>query len=184
MEPDWPVDAVEVGRVLGAWGVRGELKVRALSSQPEALFSSKRWYVDAPEAPIARPGAAAGQRLLRVVSAREHGDVVIARIQDLDDRDAAQALAGWRIHVGRASFPTPSADEYYWIDLIGCRVLNREGQDLGLVAGLVETGPHCVLRLESPDAEGGERMIPFVSAYVDTVDTAARRIVVDWGADY
>ena len=60
MEPDWPVDAVEVGRVLGAWGVRGELKVRALSSQPEALFSSKRWYVDAPETPIARPGAAIG----------------------------------------------------------------------------------------------------------------------------
>ena len=184
MEPDWPHDAIEVGRVLGAWGVRGELKVRALSSQPEALFSSKRWYADAPEAPAARPGATAGRRLLRVVSAREHGDVVIARIQDLDDRDAAQALAGWRIHVARASFPTPSEDEYYWIDLIGCRVVNREGQDLGQVAGLVETGPHCVLRLESPDAEGGERMISFVFAYVDTVDTAARRIVVDWGVDY
>lgn len=182
MEPAWPSDAVEVGRILGAWGVRGELKVKALSARPEALFSTKRWFVAAPEGRA--PAATPDRRLLRVVQAREHGDVVIARVQDVDDRDVAQSLAGWQVHVPRSSFPTPEADEFYWIDLIGCSVVNRAGVELGRVTGLVETGPHCVLRLEAPDAEGDERMIPFVSAYVDSVDTAARRIVVDWGADY
>jgi len=201
-EPAFPDDAVEVARIVGAWGVKGGIKVKPLSADPQALFSTKRWYLRAPlplasavpRAP-ARPAAAPGKlsswpRLLRVVQAREQGAHVVATAQDMPDRDAAEALAGARVFVSRASFPTPGTDEFYWVDLIGLAVRNREAVELGTVTGLVETGPTCVLRVQPPASVAGtaepapERLIPFVSAYVDRVDTAGRCVHVDWQADY
>jgi len=179
-EPAKPEDAVEVGRILGAWGVKGGIKVKPFSSDPQALFSSKRWFVEPSEA---KPGQAV-PRLLRVLQAREQGETVVATAQEVPDRDAAEKLAGARIFVARSSFPTPDADEFYWVDLIGLAVVNREAAALGSVVGLLETGPHCVLRVQPADADAGEVLIPFVNAYVDRVDLAGRTIQVDWDSDY
>jgi len=231
-DPAFPDDAVEVGRVVGAWGVKGGIRIKPFSADPQALFSTKRWFLLAPDTPTApaaaRPGpvpkasaAAAARakaatatppprwpRLVRVAQAREQGDHIVATLHDLDDRDAAQALAGARVFISRASFPTPAADEFYWVDLIGLAVQNREGLELGTIAGLIETGPTCVLRVQPPptaaatatssdegpaddrdagDGEAGaprERLIPFVSAYVDRVDLAGRCVHVDWQPDF
>ena len=183
-----PEDAVEVGRVVGAWGIKGGIKVKPFAADPQALFSSKRWFVQPPESPVARPGRPpALPTLLRVVGAKEHGDGVVATLQEIDDRSAAEALKGARIFVPRSSFPTPDDDEFYWIDLIGLDVVDRQDTMLGRVVGLIETGPHCVLRVQPEASEGspaGEVLIPFVAAYVDKVDLPAHRIVVDWAADY
>lgn len=179
--PALPGDAVEVGRVIGAWGVKGGFKVKPFAADPQALFSTKRWYLAPPELPGPRPAAAADwPNPLRIVTAREHGDAVLATAQDIEDRNAAEALKGARVFVSRASFPTPEADEFYWVDLIGCEVVNREGVALGPVVGLVETGPHCVLRIQPPHPKAPELLIPFVEAYVGQVDIAARRIEADW----
>ena len=186
-EPAWPDDAVEVGRIGGAWGVKGWFKVQPFATDPQALFSSKRWFLRAAdEARPARPGAAALPALLKIVEAKEHGDGVVARAQEVADRDAAEALRGARIFVGRSSFPTAGADEYYWVDLIGLAVLNREEQLLGSVVGLLDTGAHSVLRVlpEGGKGEADERLIPFVARYIDEVDMPARCIRVDWGLDY
>jgi 16S rRNA processing protein RimM len=168
----WPADAVEVGVVLGAWGIKGGFKLQPHASDPQALFACKRWWL--------RDGRGA-QRLLKIVQAREQGDSIVASAQDIPDRTAAEALRGARVFVARASFPSADDDEYYWVDLIGLVVVNREGQALGQVADLIDTGAHSVLRLVQAETE---RLIPFVAAYVDEVDLAARRIVVDWGLDY
>ena len=184
--PSWPADAVEVGRILGAWGLKGGLRVKPFAADPQALFSSKRWFLQPPERPRP-PGAGVAPRwptLLRVVSAREQSDTVVATVHNLEDRDQAEALKGGRVFVSRASFPTPGPDEFYWVDLLGLAVVNREAQALGEVVGLIETGPHCVLRVRSPEAAAEERLIPFVGAYVDAVDRQARRITVDWPADF
>ena len=174
-DPDaWPADAVEVGVVTGAWGVKGGFKVQPHAAQPQALFSSKRWWLRAAD------GRA---RLLRIVQAREQGDAIVASAQEVPDRDAAEVQRGARIHVARSSFPSTGDDEYYWVDLIGLAVVNREGEALGRVADLIDTGAHSVLRVQA-EGEEGERLIPFVAAYVDGVDLAARRIDVDWGLDY
>ena len=175
-----PADAIEVGRVLGAWGIKGGIKVKAFAADPQALFSTKRWYLQPPELP--RPGAAVVPSLLRVVLAREQGDSVVATVHGLDDRNAAEALRGARVFVPRASFPTPDEGEFYWVDLLGLAVINRTGLALGDVVGLIETGPHCVLRIQQATADADEVLIPFVDAYVDSVDQSARRIVVDWDA--
>jgi 16S rRNA processing protein RimM len=189
-----PEDAIEVGRVLGAWGIKGGIKVKPFAADPQALFSSKRWFIQPPEPSLARPGARAEiPSLLRVIGAKEHGDGVVATVQEVSDRTAAEALKGARVFVSRASFPTPDADEFYWVDLIGLDAFDRSDALLGKVVGLIETGPHCVLRVQPPRADGAdgangadaaEMLIPFVAAYVDKVDLPARRIVVDWEADY
>jgi 16S rRNA processing protein RimM len=183
IEPaELPADAIEVGRILDAWGVKGWFKVLPHSADPQALFSSKRWYLQPPDK---GPQAFAGTVLLRVREAKEHSDSIVARVDAVEDRNTAELLRGARVFVPRSSFPTAAEGEYYWIDLMGLDVVNREGVPLGRVKDLMATGPQTVLVVEYE--EGGkplERMIPFVSAYVDDVDLRSRRITVDWQADY
>jgi 16S rRNA processing protein RimM len=175
-EADFPADAVEVGRVIGAWGIKGWFKVLPFAADPQALFSTKRWYLRPPEGPGLAPPP-----LLRVTHSREHGGMVVAGAQEVADRRAAEALKGARVFVARSSFPTAGSDEYYWVDLIGCAVVNREGVALGSVVDLIDTGAHSVLRVGQGE---DERLIPFVAAYIDDVDLAGRRISVDWGLDF
>lgn len=190
-DPTWPADAVEVGCVIDAWGVKGWLKVQPYAADPQALFSTKRWFLKPAEGVReTRAGVQPMPTLLRIVQAKEQGDAIVAQAQDVPDRSAAEALRGARIFVSRGSFPSTDPDEYYWVDLIGLDVVNRAGEALGAVVGLLDTGPHSVLRVVPPDgpadkaSAGSETLIPFVSSYVDSVNLAERRIVVDWGLDY
>jgi 16S rRNA processing protein RimM len=185
-----PQDAIEVGRILDAWGVKGWFKIQPYSASPEALFSSKRWYLQPPEPRSGKGPAKAfeafqGTVLLPVAEAKEHSDAVVARAHEVADRSAAESLKGARIFVPRSSFPSTAQDEYYWVDLLGLTVINREGQALGSVKDLLSTGPQTVLVIANEqEGKTHERMIPFVSAYVDSVDIAKREIRVDWGLDY
>jgi len=183
IEPaELPADAIEVGRILDAWGVKGWLKVLPHSADPQALFSSTRWYLQPSDK---GPQAFAGTVLLRVRETKEHSDSVVARADAVDDRNTAEMLRGARIFVPRSSFPTASDDEYYWVDLIGLEVVNREGVHLGRVRDLMATGPQTVLVVEyEQEGKPQERMLPFVAAYVDDVNLRQRRITVDWQPDY
>ncbi len=188
LEPaELPADAIEVGRIADAWGIKGWFKVFPYSADPEALFSSKTWFLLPAE-----KGAKtfSGTQSLRVREAKDHSGTVVANAQQVDDRNAAEALRGARIFVARSSFPAAAKDEYYWIDLIGLDVVNREGLALGQVTELLTAGPQTVMVLayEQADAQGvnqpAERLIPFVSAFVDDVSLPERRITVDWQEDY
>lgn len=178
-----PADAVEVGRVLDAWGIKGWLKIQPYSASPEALFSSKRWFLQPAER--GAKNSFDGTVLLKIKQARDHADTVVASAQDIPDRTAAEGLKGARIFIARSSFPTPEEGEYYWVDLIGLAVVNRDGVALGQVTDLMATGPQQVLVIGyEADGKAQERMIPFVDAYVDEVDLQAKRITVDWQPDY
>jgi len=193
-DPAWPDDAVEVGRIMDAWGLKGWVKVQPFAEDAQALFSSRRWFLKPPlQQGLVRPAATQLSaptipQVLRVTSAKDHGEMVVAQVQGVDDRSGAEALRGARVFVPRASFPTAGEGEYYWIDLIGLDVVNREGHAMGRVIGLLDTGPHSVLRIAPPGlevvAESAERLIPFVAAFVDDVSLPERRITVDWGLDY
>jgi len=195
----WPEDAIEVGRILGAWGIKGGIKVLPFASDPQALVAAKRWFLK--PAVSAKPSAAAAPAAhktpaqkaalaaplpvaLNVKGVRDQGDAIVATAPEIADRDAAEAMKGVRVFVSRASFPKTDDGEFYWIDLIGLAVVNRDDAALGDVVGLIDTGPHCVLRVQPADAAAEERLIPFVDAYVDAVDMPGRRIVVDWGLDF
>jgi 16S rRNA processing protein RimM len=213
----WPEDAVEVGRIVDAWGVKGGIKVQPFSSDPQALFCTKKWFLrpaEPAQGALARPTAGstskaapakaptavaikaaaaklAKPRFLQMTQVREQGDIVVGTAEGLQDRNDAEALKGARVYVSRSAFPTPEADEYYWVDLIGLDVVNKEGVALGKVVDLIDTGPQSVLRcvIEGggeglAPAESTERLIPFVSAYIVSVSLADKRIVADWGLDY
>ena len=188
--PAWPIDALEVGRIVDAWGVKGWLKVQPFSADPQALFSSRRWFVKPPEGPSSRPGGAVGRypAFLSIAQVRPHAEIVVALADGIADRGAAEALRGARLFIARSSFPPARTDEYYWVDLIGLDVRNREGEPLGTVVGLVDTGPHSVLRIRpegaDPASPASERLVPFVAAYVDDVSLEHRLITVDWGLDF
>jgi 16S rRNA processing protein RimM len=183
IEPaDLPADAIEVGRIHDAWGIKGWFRVMPHSADPQALFSSTRWYLQPSEK---GPPVFTGTVLLRVRETKEHSDSVVARADGVEDRSGAEALRGARIFIPRSSFPTAQEDEFYWVDLLGLEVFNREGLRLGVVKDLMATGPQTVLVLEYEEGERKlERMLPFVAAYVDGVDLAGKRINVDWQADY
>jgi 16S rRNA processing protein RimM len=193
-----PADAIEIGRITDAWGIKGWFKVLPHSASPEALFSAKSWFLLPPDRPMkparvtanTTPAQAAWSEplLLEVKEIKDHSDNLVASAEGVPDRNTAEALRGSRIFVSRSSFPAASEGEYYWVDLIGLQVINREGVVLGQVRDLMSTGPQTVLLIEAaPEAEGGkpvERMIPFVSVFVDGVDLPGQRITVDWQPDY
>lgn len=185
-----PDDAVEVGRVQDAWGIKGWVRILPYSADTEALFASPYWFLQPPEARFARGFVAfTGCVGVTVAELKVHSDGVVARLEGLEDRNTAEALKGVRIAVPRSAFPPTPEGEYYWVDLIGLSVVNREGEAMGVVRDLLTTGPTSVLVLEYTETVDGqektaERMIPFVAAYVDDVDQKSRRITVDWQADY
>ncbi len=190
-----PADAVEIGYIGDAWGVKGGFKVVSHSGEVDALLSSKSWFVRLKQQRPTEPGRCVS---LSIATCKPHADGLVATSREVTDRDAALALKGASIWVARASFPVAAADEYYWVDLIGLQVFNREGVALGEVVDLIATGPHDVLVLlggvpmpveptktkAGPDPVAAQRMIPFVAAFVDDVDLAAKRITVDWQPDY
>ncbi|KVP21219.1 16S rRNA processing protein RimM [Burkholderia multivorans] len=178
-----PDDAVEVGAVVDAYGLKGWVKVATHADAGrggDALLSARRWWLE--------KGA---QRFsARIVQSKTHGDTVVAQPAGVGDRDAALALRGFRVFVRREDFPALAADEFYWVDLIGLDVVNEQSATLGKVVGMIDNGAHSIMRVEYPSVgkdgrpAAAERLIPFVGVYVKTVDQAARRIVVDWEADY
>src|ERR1700748_1254811 len=171
----WPEDAIEVGRILGAWGIKGGIKVLPFASDPQALFSAKVWFLKPAESAKPPSAAASANPLkpgkapvipahktpaqkaalaaplpfaLNVKGVRDQGDAIVCTAPEIADRDAAEAMKGVRVFVSRASFPQTDDDEFYWIDLIGLAVFNRDDAALGEVIGLIDTGPHCVLRVK------------------------------------
>ena len=170
-----PDDLVPMAHVKEPYGLSGRVKLYTYSGDPLALAEIAGWWIS---------GAPPGSRewvALTPDEVNEHGGFLVAKFPGVDDRDAAVALKGRQIAVRRSAFPANVAGEYYWSDLIGLEVKNRDGLLFGLVENLLDLGPHQVLRVT-----GGERevLIPFVAQYVDAVDVAAKLITVDWGMDY
>ena len=168
---------VVMGVVVAPFGVRGSVKVRPYSQAPDALLRQATWWLRTAEAPAWRE--------VRQVAGRMHGDALIAELAGVATREAALALKGCEVGVPRDALPAPQPGEMYQADLVGMTVVNREGATLGEVRGFAEHGAHPLLRVARPEGEpGAERLIPYVPSIVLQVDSAERRIEVDWGEDY
>jgi 16S rRNA processing protein RimM len=159
-----------MGRVAAPFGVKGWIRIQVFTEALDSLLDYPAWWV----------GRDGGWREQQVEEAAVHGRTVVARLAGCEDREAAAALTGAQIAVTRGELPEPEPGEYYWRDLQGLRVSNLQGEDLGAVSHLLETGAHDVLVVKGDR----ERLIPFVDAYVVKVDLARGELVVDWGADY
>lgn len=162
---------IPLGRVTGAHGVQGWIKVHSFTEPRTNLLEYRQWLLDVD----------GGWRAFTVESAQEAGRRLIAKLTGIDDREVAAALAGSSVGVHRSEMPEPGPGEYYWADLEGLVVRNLEGIELGTVDRLIATGANDVLVL----AGSGERMIPFVEGdTVRAVDLEKGEILVDWDASY
>lgn len=172
-----PDDLVEVGHITGAFGIRGWVRIRPYSANADALLSAKKWWLDKPEL-----------HDVERLAAKWQGDEVVAQLMGVADRGAAERLKGSVVQISRRHFPVLDDNEFYWVDLIGLEVVNREGVLLGRVAGLMDNGAHPILRVAAPEDGTSEKqkelLIPFVEKFVGAVDQAAKRITVDWQPDY
>ena len=165
------VERVTMGRVSGVYGVRGWLRVRSDCEPMERLLEYAPWQLK----------TGTGWRSHVLEDGKAHGPGLVAKLANVDDREQARELVGSDIAVDREQLPALAEDEYYWNDLIGLGVVTRGGEELGRVTGLMQTGANDVL-VVSGDRE---RLIPFIRGQVVlAVDASARRIEVDWDADF
>ncbi|HEY5789909.1 MAG TPA: ribosome maturation factor RimM [Gammaproteobacteria bacterium] len=167
-----PDDLVPVGRIAGAYGVRGWVKVFSETDPPENLLQYAPWYLQD------RDG---GWQARVVREGRVHAQALVARLEGCADRDAAAALGGTTVAVPRSAFGALGEDEYYWADLVGLEVVNTEGTRLGTVERLFPTGANDVLVVRGER----ERLIPFTPGHaVVEVDLERRRLTVAWDPEF
>ena len=152
-----------MGRVAGSYGVRGWIKVLPGGGVTDTLIDAARWWI--------------GEQQYRVAEAKQHSATVVAKLDGIEDREQALALKGATVSVEREALPEPEEGRYYLADLLGLEVWNEQGARLGVVRRWTSNGAQDVM-----DVDG--RLIPWVAAIVKEVDLAAKRIVVDWGADW
>jgi 16S rRNA processing protein RimM len=163
---------VVMGKVVGAQGIQGWVKVQTFTEYLDSLLDYGTWYV----------GNEQEWRPLEVLEANVHGGkVLIAKLQGIADRTAAEKYKGLLIAVPRAELPEKEEGEYYWSDLIGLTVENLEGESFGTVDSLLETGANDVLVVKG---ESGEKLIPFIDSVIKQVSLKDKTIRVDWQADY
>ena len=155
-----------MGRVAGSYGVRGWIKVVPGGGVLDALAAVKEWWI--------------GERPRRVDEAKVHSGTVVAKLDGVETREQALALKGATVSVQRAALPEAEEGRYYLADLVGLEVVNEQGERLGVVRQWTTNGAQDVMELVGERT----RLIPWVSAIVKDVDLAARRIVVEWGADW
>lgn len=165
------VTRIILGKINGLYGVRGWVKVYAYTKPSANILTYQPWWLEQRQQ----------WRQVQVAEGKVHGKGVIARLENINDRDAAAKLLGATIAVERMQLPPTDKDEYYWSDLEGMTVVTQQGITLGTVDYLLETGNHDVLVIKNTEQE---HLIPFIGQYVLDVSLEQRLINVDWDTDF
>ena len=157
-----------MGRVAGAYGVRGWIRVAA--DDPADLQAQPQWWVGGAECAIEQT--------------KLHSGTLLAKLRGIDDRTRAEALNGATVALSHSVLPAPEPGQYYWADLVGLEVVNESGVTLGRVKLLFSNGAHDVMELEGEGEGKVTRLLPWVPTVVTQVDLERGRIEVQWGADW
>lgn len=162
-------DLVPLGYVAGIFGIKGWVKIHSWTSPREAILEYQPWLLGDELVP------------LRITDGRPQGKTVVVSLPGVVDRETAAEWVGREIRVYRDQLPKTQEKQYYWSDLVGLEVKNKDGADLGRITSMMETGAHDVMIVQGDR----ERIIPFVpDHYVISVDLEKDGLVVDWDPDY
>lgn len=157
-------ERVELGRVLGAFGIKGWIRLISHTAPPDGILRYQRWSI--------------GGREWQVLDGHAQGTAVVASLDGLTDRNAAEAMQGATIEVPRSALPKAKRGEFYWTDVLGAEVFSTSGAKLGRLQSLTSNGAQDVMVVADGEHE---RLIPAVAgAIVQSVDVKARKIVVAW----
>ena len=157
-------ETVCLGRIVGAHGVRGIVRIKSHTANPDDLTAYG-----------ALSDEAGTQRLTVTVTGHVKG-LVLARVEGIDDRDAAEALRGTDLYVPRAALPPTEGEEYYHVDLLGLRAESEDGTALGRVSAVHDHGAGPIVEIQPPD--GPSTLVPFTREHVPAIDIEAGRMVV------
>ncbi len=176
---------VVIGKITTAFGVKGWVRIYSFTESPVDIFSYKPWFIKSNH----------DWQQINVVKWKNQSKGLVAQLDICDDRDSALSLRQVDIFVPAEKIQGLKEGEYYWRDLIGCRVINQQNEDLGIVTKLMETGANEVLVLDIDDLAVGlslskgeavkERLIPYVpDEVILTVDIKKKLITVEWPGDF
>jgi 16S rRNA processing protein RimM len=163
---------VTLGRVSGAHGIQGWVRVHSDTNPRENIVQYSPWFLVRGDI----------RQTVQVQAGRRQGKAVVAKLAGCNDRDAAEALIGTDIVIGRDQLPvTTQPGEYYWADLVGLRVETVDGIELGKITQLFETGANDVIVVQGDR----ERLVPYLwEQVVREVDLDAGVMRVDWDPDF
>ncbi len=161
-----------MGRIVAPYGVKGWVRIEPYSADPGGLRTYPSWWV----------GRKGGWREMKVAeSVLQHAASLVARFEGCVERDAALALKGSEVALERRALPPNAINEFYWADLVGLKVVNEKGAELGVLAELFDNGAHPVMRIVDGETE---RLLPFIGQVVRQVELADGRIRVEWELDW
>lgn len=160
-----PTTLVLVGAISGAFGVKGEVRVRCFTASPEGVVSYGPLY------------DVEGRVVLTPKRWRAINDGLAVTGPEIPDRNAAEKLRSTALHVPRDLLPPPDEEEFYHVDLVGCRAETLDGEVIGEVLTVQNFGAGDVLEIRE-DATGKTRYVEFSKADVPVVDLAGRRLVI------
>jgi 16S rRNA processing protein RimM len=166
---------VVMGQVTAPFGVKGWIRIYALTAHPANLCDYPVWW-------LRRAGE--DWHETEVVAAKLHSNTLVAQLSGIQSREAAAHLKGLEIGVPRSQLPAAAGNEFYWADLIGLKVVNMAEHELGRVARIVQTGANDVLVVTSDKSDERELLVPFIADAIKQVDVAAGVIAVDWSREY
>jgi len=152
-----------VGRVAGAFGVRGEVRLTSFTAEPEALLDYKA---------LKRED---GSPALTLTSGRPAKGGLVVRAAEVDTREQAEALRGLKLYIDRDALPEPEEDEFYVTDLIGLDAVTPEGELLGRIRNVQDFGAGDLLEIQP--AEGASWYLPFTREAVPEVRISEGRLV-------
>ncbi|MCF7203350.1 ribosome maturation factor RimM [Pseudomonas oligotrophica] len=169
-------DLLVIGKIVSVHGVRGDVKVYSFTDPIENLLGYRNWT-------LRRGGEF---RQAQLVKGRVQGNVLVATLKGLDDREVAREYADFEICVPRDELPALGEGEYYWHQLQGLKVIDTHGQLLGVVDHLLETGANDVLVVRpcAGSLDDRERLLPYIDQCVQQIDLVAGEMKVDWDADF
>jgi len=150
------------------------MRLHPFADDPEVLGRMPDWW-------LATSTDATDWKVLHPEIVKAHGDSWTVKFLGIEDRAGAEALSGLYVAAPRVALPATASGEFYWADLVGLRVVNEVGAELGSVESLIETGANDVLVVRDGEIE---RLLPFVAAVVLDVDVPGGVISVAWGADW
>ncbi len=164
---------IPVGRIAGPYGIKGWVKVASFTDPEDNVFSYAPWV-------LRDIGGKRPTQTVGVLENKAHGKGWVAKLDGVQDRNAAETLKGLEIAVERGCLPDPDEGQYYWTDLEGLQVVNRDGTVLGRIDHMLETGSADVMVIAGERA--GERcLVPFIMhETVVAVDLDAGSVRIDW----
>lgn len=175
-----PGDLIELGAVRGAYGLKGWVRIAPFAADGVVLESVRQWWLLSGGEP----------RELEVEEVKRHAESILAKWVGCESKEAADALKGRTIAVARSDFPAPGKGEHYLGDVVGYRVVNREGSELGTVSGVRSGGAESrsgatTQWLEVKEGDQGQSLlIPLIDQYVEAIEPETRMIKVDWNSNW